>query len=417
MVSDLFPHLATCVGRHRVPPLDDGRLADPRLGPAPDEHRQHPHGSLRLGSWVNYGLGQQEREPARVASSMLDPTGGPIPERQELVERLHAGDVPGTISLGGHAGARPRQPPPPAANLETTQRRVLDTLNAYNSGHSAARADNTQPRRPARQLRDGLLDAARTLPRPSTSPREPEETKELYGLNDGRPRTSAAAALLARRLVERGVRFVQLYAGGTHNDSNWDAHGDLVKNHTYHAGRTDKPIAALLQRPQTPRHARRDAGDLGRRVRPPAHRRVRRGDRPRPQRLRLHHVDGRRRHQGGLSVGETDEIGARAVADRFHVKNLHATVLQQMGLDPEEARLLLQRARPKTRRRRRGREPFYRSSDLTLVSRLFARRATAAKRGSSLSLGMLAGVPQKTGRLTLPARPLARESKTSLRGT
>src|SRR4029077_4106678 len=53
--------------------------------------------------------------------------------------------------------------------------------------------------------------------------------------------------LLARRLVERGVRFIQLYSGGAHNDDNWDAHGDLVRNHNFHAGRTDKPIAGLIQ--------------------------------------------------------------------------------------------------------------------------------------------------------------------------
>ena len=53
--------------------------------------------------------------------------------------------------------------------------------------------------------------------------------------------------LLARRLVERGVRFIQIYSGGHHNDNNWDAHGDLVKNHSYHAGNTDKPIAGLLK--------------------------------------------------------------------------------------------------------------------------------------------------------------------------
>ena len=76
---------------------------------------------------------------------------------------------------------------------------------------------------------------------------ESAETKELYGLNDAKTQDFGRRCLLARRLVERGVRFVQLYAGGAHNDSNWDAHGDLVKNHNFHAGRTDKPIAALLK--------------------------------------------------------------------------------------------------------------------------------------------------------------------------
>src|SRR3982750_2159381 len=77
--------------------------------------------------------------------------------------------------------------------------------------------------------------------------RETAETQELYGLNDARTQEFGRRCLLARRLVERGVRLVQLYAGGAHNDTNWDAHGDLEKNHNYHAGRTDRPIAGLLK--------------------------------------------------------------------------------------------------------------------------------------------------------------------------
>src|SRR5205814_1438697 len=74
-----------------------------------------------------------------------------------------------------------------------------------------------------------------------------EATRRMYGINESRTADFGRRCLLARRLVERGVRFIQLYAGGAHNDDNWDAHGDLFKNHTYHAGRTDKPIAGLLK--------------------------------------------------------------------------------------------------------------------------------------------------------------------------
>ncbi len=113
-----------------------------------------------------------------------------------------------------------------------------------------------------------------------------------------RPKDFGRRCLLARRLVERGVRFVQLYSGGDHNDNNWDAHGDLVKNHNL----PRRPHRQADRRPaegsEAARPARRDAGGLGRRVRPPADRRIRQGHRPRSQRLRLHHVDGRRRDQG-----------------------------------------------------------------------------------------------------------------------
>ena len=132
------------------------------------------------------------------------------------------------------------------------------------------------------------------------------------------------------------MRFIQVYSGGNHNDYNWDAHGDLVKNHSLHAGDTDKPIAGLLKDLKRKGLLDSTHRDLGRRVRPPADGRVRPGHRPRPQRLRLHDVVAGGGIKGGISVGKTDELGNFAVEDRFHVKNLHATVLHQMGLDPNK---------------------------------------------------------------------------------
>ncbi|MFO0965506.1 MAG: DUF1501 domain-containing protein [Gemmataceae bacterium] len=75
---------------------------------------------------------------------------------------------------------------------------------------------------------------------------ETDATKEMYGLNSRVTEPFGRQCLLARRLVERGVRFIQIYSGGNHNDANWDAHGDMAFNHNMHAGETDKPIAALL---------------------------------------------------------------------------------------------------------------------------------------------------------------------------
>src|SRR5262249_3040309 len=140
--------------------------------------------------------------------------------------------------------------------------------------------------------------------------------------------------LLARRLVERGVRFVQLYAGGAHNDSNWDAHGDLEKNHNYHAGRTDKPIAGLLK--DLKRRGLLDetlvlcGGGFGRQ--PTAE--YARGT------GRDHNAFGFTMGlagggiRPGVSLGATDELGSAAVVDRLHVKNVHATVLHLLGIDP-----------------------------------------------------------------------------------
>src|SRR5207237_4233305 len=77
--------------------------------------------------------------------------------------------------------------------------------------------------------------------------REPEHIKQLYGLDDAKTRVFGRQCLMARRLVENGVRFIQIYSGGNHVDSTWDAHNDLKTNHDLHAGETDKPIAGLLQ--------------------------------------------------------------------------------------------------------------------------------------------------------------------------
>ncbi len=76
---------------------------------------------------------------------------------------------------------------------------------------------------------------------------ETAATLAAYGVDQTPTHEFGTRCLLARRLVERGVRFVQLYSGGAHNDHNWDAHGDLEANHSRHAKETDQPIAALLQ--------------------------------------------------------------------------------------------------------------------------------------------------------------------------
>ena len=127
---------------------------------------------------------------------------------------------------------------------------------------------------------------------------ETEATQKMYGLDNPRTEDFGKRCLYARRLVERGVRFIQLYSGGNHNDNNWDAHGDLEKNHNYHAGNTDQPIAALLkdlkQRGLLDETLVVWGGEFGRQ--PTAE--YAKGTGRDHNCLRLHDVDGRRRHQG-----------------------------------------------------------------------------------------------------------------------
>jgi hypothetical protein len=163
---------------------------------------------------------------------------------------------------------------------------------------------------------------------------ESEATREMYGINDPRTQEFGRRCLLARRLVERGVRFIQLYAGGAHNDDNWDAHSDLHKNHTFHAGRTDRPIAALIrdlkQRGLLDETLIIWGGEFGRQ--PTAENQTGTGRDHNSFGFTMWMAGGG--VKGGVSFGQTDELGSAAVQDRIHVKHLHATVLKLMGLDP-----------------------------------------------------------------------------------
>ncbi|HZU34584.1 MAG TPA: DUF1501 domain-containing protein, partial [Gemmataceae bacterium] len=278
-----------------------------------------------------YGLGSVNQDlPGFVV--MLDPTGGPISGAKNWSSGYMPATYQGTILRS--AGAPVLDLQRPRGMSSAVQRRLLDTLNDYNTAHLGPRADNSNLA--ARIASYEMAFRMQTSATEAVDLRtETAATKELYGLNDVRTREFGRRCLLARRLVERGVRFVQLYAGGAHNDDNWDAHGDLVRNHTFHAGRTDKPIAGLLT--DLKRRGLLDetliiwGGEFGRQ--PTAEYATGTG--------RDHNAYGFTMWlagggiKGGVSVGETDELGSAAVSHRFSVKHLHATVLTLMGLDPQ----------------------------------------------------------------------------------
>jgi uncharacterized protein (DUF1501 family) len=156
----------------------------------------------------------------------------------------------------------------------------------------------------------------------------------MYGVDKPRTADFGRRCLFARRLVERGVRFVQLYSGGNHNDANWDAHGDLEKNHNFHAGNTDQPVAALLkdlkQRGMLDSTLVVWGGEFGRQ--PTAEYDKGTGRDHNSYGFTMWAAGGG--IKGGQSVGTTDELGSAAVEEPMHVKRLHATILHQMGLDP-----------------------------------------------------------------------------------
>jgi len=331
-VSDLFPHVGTCVDDiafiHSMmadSPIHGSAMLQMNTGKVLS-------GSPCLGSWVNYGLGSENKNlPGFVV--MLDPTGGPI----SGAKNWSSGYMPAThqATVMRSAGEPILDLQRPAAMSESSQRRFLDTLRDFNSEHEASRADNTNlaARIASYELAFKMQSSA---PEAVDLSQETDATKELYGMNDKSTEDFGRRCLLARRLVERGVRFIQLYAGGAHNDDNWDAHKDIVQNHTHHAGRTDKPIAGLLK--DLKQRGLLDStlivwgGEFGRQ--PTAEYASGTGRDHNAYGFTMWMAGGG--IKGGTTVGETDELGAAAVTDRFHVKNLHATVLHQMGLDPEK---------------------------------------------------------------------------------
>jgi hypothetical protein len=329
-VSDLFPYLATCVddiafihSMYAESPIHGSAMLMMNCGRILSGHPA-------LGSWVNYGLGSvNENLPGFVV--MLDPTGGPISGPKNWSSGYMPAAYQGVVLRADRTPIHDLALP--ASLTRDAQRQLLDRLRQKNEEHLVARADNSEltARIASYELAFKMQQHA---PEAVDFSKETKQTLELYGID--RPRTAdfGRKCLLARRLVERGVRFIQVYSGGNHNDENWDAHADLVKNHTRHAGNTDLPITGLLK--DLKQRGLLDStlivwgGEFGRQ--PTAEYAVGTG--------RDHNAYGFTMWlagggiKGGVSVGETDELGSAAVRDRFHVKHLHATILHQLGLDP-----------------------------------------------------------------------------------
>ena len=329
-VSDLFPHLATCVDD--IAFLHSMTADSPIHGSAMlmMNSGKITSGSPCLGSWVNYGLGSvNENLPGFVV--MLDPSGGPISGAKNWSSGYMPATFQGTILRS--KGAPIIDLNTPEGTTRAMQRELLDALKDMNSTHSETRSDNSEL---AARINSYELafKMQKHAPEAVDFSQETAETQKLYGLDQPRTQDFGKRCLLARRLVERGVRFIQLYSGGSHNDANWDAHGDLEKNHNFHAGNTDQPIAALLKDLKQ-RGLLKDTlvvwgGEFGRQ--PTAEYAMGTGRDHNAYGFTMWMAGGG--IKGGVSVGTTDELGSAAVDSPFHVKRLHATVLNQMGLNP-----------------------------------------------------------------------------------
>ena len=287
-------------------------------------------GSPCLGSWVTYGLGSENQNlPGFVV--MLDPRGGPI----SGAKNWSCGYMPASYqaTIMRSQGTPILNLEPPAGMSREVQQKILLSIKQYNEDHQKQRAANSQlaARIANYELAFRMQTAA---PEATDLENETEATHNLYGLNDPRTQPFGRQCLLARRLVERGVRFIQIYSGGNHNDANWDAHGDLKTNHDLHAGETDKPIAGLLKDLKQ-RDMLNDTlivwgGEFGQQ--PTAEYAKGTGRDHNSYGFTMWMAGGG--IKGGVSVGTTDELGSRAVEDRFHVRVFLATILNQLGFDP-----------------------------------------------------------------------------------
>jgi hypothetical protein len=301
-------------------------------------------GHPSLGSWVNYGLGSVNQNlPGFVV--MLDPRGGPTSGAPNWSNGYMPASYQGTLM---RSGAQPILNLRPPANIDAaSQRAEIDLLNELNRNYSQDRNGYSEldARIASYELAFQLQIAA---PEAMDLSQETAETIAMYGIDEPKPdwhplalgpSTFGRQCLIARRLVERGVRFIQIYSGGGNagGQNTWDGHHGIEENLKLHCPEVDRPIAALLS--DLERSGLLEStlvvwgGEFGRM---PVSETFNTGGKP-----------GGRDHnpkgftywfagagvKPGTSYGQTDELGEAAVENPRHLRDLHATILHLMGLD------------------------------------------------------------------------------------
>ena len=288
-------------------------------------------GRPSLGSWSVYGLGTENEDlPGYVV--MMDKRGGPISGQPNYSSGFMPSTYQGTLFRPSGNPILDLQGP---AHLDrAAQRRQLDLLAKLNQEHLDDRPGGADlaARIQSYELAFRMQSAA---PEAVDLGKESRRTLDAYGVGNKQTDEFGRNCVIARRLVERGVRFVQLYSGGGHLADTWDAHGSIEKNHGQHAGEVDQPIAALLsdleQRSLLDSTLVVWGGEFGRM--PFSEGKNAPGRNHNPYGFCMWMAGGG--VKGGISYGETDELGFEATVNRAHVHDIHATMLHLMGLDHE----------------------------------------------------------------------------------
>ncbi|MBI1832673.1 MAG: DUF1501 domain-containing protein [Planctomycetes bacterium] len=323
-VSDWLPNIAECVDDIAVIHSCWANGLNHSNGVSQMNTGSIVGGRPSLGAWVTYGLGtENENLPAFVV--MQDNAAGV----NNGARNWGTGFMPAV-----YQGTRiyPTSEPinhlnPPATISPQQQRGRLDLLAQLNREHAQDRPgqDELDARINSYELAYRMQAQA---PEAVDLTQETEATKNLYGINDPVTATYGRMCLLGRRLVERGVRFVQLFHGA---GSKWDAHRGIERNHADNCRSSDKPIAGLLR--DLKRRGLLEStlviwgGEFGRTPQSEA------GDGRdhNPYGFTMWMAGGG--VQGGRVIGSTDDMGLHAVEDRLHVHDLHATIMHLLGLD------------------------------------------------------------------------------------
>jgi hypothetical protein len=334
MVSSLFPKLGEHVDKMAF--IHSGHTESNNHSPAlfMMNSGQPRMGLPCVGSWVTYSLGSESRDlPAFVV--MSDPLNRGLPKGHAA--NWGAGFLP---SVYQGTWLKPKGDPIDNLNRpkhmnDAQQLRQLALLKKLNGEHIKERPGDAEleARIKSFELAYRMQNAA---PEAFDIDREPEHIKKLYGVGEKRCDHFARQCLTARRMVERGVRFVQIYSGGMENQRSWDGHNDIQGNHSQFAGETDTPIAGLLSDLEQ-RGLLNDTlviwgGEFGRL--PLTQKSKKPGRDHNPHCFTTWMAGGG--IKGGVSYGESDEIGHHAAVDKAHVNDIHATILHQLGFNHEK---------------------------------------------------------------------------------
>ena len=324
-VSELFPHTAECIDDIAVlrACYTDSFVHAPAMYQMTSGRVLAAHPSL--GSWVTYGLGSEsENLPAFCVLTQPEglPEGGAPMWGAGYLPAVHQG----TVLRSGATPILHLAPQPEIGGRQ--QRRMLDHLKQMNELHLQPNDAELSARIASYELAYRMQQHA---PEAVDTTKETDATKRLYGLDEAPTREFGTRCLLARRLVERGVRFTMLFSGGGPVSVQWDAHDDLKGNHAKMARWTDKPIAGLLRDLKSrglldstlvvwaTEFGRTPVSENGK------------GRDHNPTGFSMWMAGGG--VKGGQVLGQTDELGFKTVGDRYHPRDIHATMLHLLGLD------------------------------------------------------------------------------------